>query len=268
MGTATSRKDCSLEHGDLIFQDGQDRTESWLVLLFCIVLGLVIAIIGILIGEDPDNGIVLGACTLIFGVSFSVLSYLSGSGIERKLCLYENAIVEKDGGTTKTLLFEELKKFQCERTPTIFEGQHIADEFEMTFETRSGTPEDTISYSAERHITHFDRLLDFVCEKMSQHMAADLSEHGSVEWVDTVSLARDGINANVDYMNSLTQRFVAWSEIREFDIVDGELTIKLIDSNWSAIKLDSNAPNFYPGYSLFLQLYGIYKGTSLEELAI
>ena len=99
-------------------------------------------------------------------------------------------------------------------------------------------------------------------------MAADLSEHGSVEWVDTVSLARDGINANVDYMNSLTQRFVAWSEIREFDIVDGELTIKLVDSKWSAIKLDSNAPNFYPGYSLFLQLYGIYKGTSLEELAI
>ena len=268
MGTATSRKDCSFEHGDLIFKDGQDRLAGWYFLLFFIVFGLVIATSWYLFSEDPDNGIIFGACTCIFGATFSVWSYLSGFGIERKLCLYENAIVEKDGGTTKTLLLEELEKFQCERTPTIFEGQHIADEFEMTFETRSGTSEDTISYSAARHITHFDRLLDFVCEKMSQHMAADLSEHGSVEWVDTVSLARDGINANVDYMSSLTQRFVAWSEIREFDIVDGELTIKLIDSNWSAIKLDSNAPNFYPGYSLFLQLYGIYKGTSLEELAI
>lgn len=142
---------------------------------------------------------------------------------------------------------------------------HIGDMFEMTFEAKPDSSQDKIVYSIGKCPAHFDRLLDFVSEKMAQDLAADLSENGVVQWVDTVSIARDGINAPVDCMTTGSQRFIPWSEIRDFDIVQGQMTIKLVNSKWSVVKFDSNAPNFYPGCFLFRQLLGLNKGEPLLE---
>ena len=265
MTTEALGNDCLTELGDLIFKDEEEPLSPIGILLFFLGLGFVIAAISYFSADYPENGMLFGAVSVLFGLMLSVWSYFNATTGDRKLLLYENAIVQKTKGKTKTLRLEELDKFQCERTPVVYEEMHIGDMFEMTFEAKPDSSQDKIVYSIGKCPAHFDRLLDFVSEKMAQDLAADLSENGVVQWVDTVSIARDGINAPVDCMTTGSQRFIPWSEIRDFDIVQGQMTIKLVNSKWSVVKFDSNAPNFYPGCFLFRQLLGLNKGEPLLE---
>ena len=256
------------ELGNLIFKDEQHGSNPILVALVSCVIGLALATLHYFDGHDPVPSLAF----FVFaapGAIYAIVHLRRATG-SRKLLLFENAIVLKNDGTTKTLMLEELDKFRCLRTPFYHDGTHWGDKFEMSFEARPGSDQDKILYSARNYCSHFDRLLDVVSEKMSLNLTADLAEDGNVEWVNQVLILQEGINAPVNSMNGLSQRFVHWSEISEFDIEEGQLKIKLVNSEWSVEKIDGIAKlacseiNFYPGYFLFRQLYRLNKGESVQ----
>ena len=96
-------------------------------------------------------------------------------------------------------------------------------------------------------------------------MAADLADNGQVEWVNNVLISAEGINAPIKSMISSSQQFIPWADIKEYEVKEGRLKIKLVDAKWSSVKFDCKETNFYPGYKLFCRLHATQSASNQAQ---
>lgn len=258
------------ELGNLICKDEQSHLPPIVVGIASILMGVAITMGMYFYGYQLYGSALFGLSVGGVGLAVAIASHFNGESGKRSLLLFDNAIVLEKPDVATTLMFDELDKFQYARTSIYVNGVYNGDAIEMSFEPAPGSSEEKIVFSAtvrneETYPFDFNRMIDLVSDQMCLKMATDLQDNGHVEWVDKVLISKAGINAPVKSMISSSQQIIPWSEIKEFDVSEGQLKIKLVNAKWSSVKMACRETNFYPGYRLFCQLYELHQHEAAQN---
>ncbi len=270
MSTTTSEKNYPSELGNLICQDSQSHLSPVVVGIASVVVGVGMAAAMYLYGFQLALSAVLGFAICGLGIIIAVAAKMNGEGGQRTLSLFENGLLLEKPETSQAMLFEDMDKFRYSRTSVYVNGVYSGDTIEMKFEPEPGSQEKPIVFSASvkdesSYPFDFNQMIELVSEEMSLTMAADLADNGQVEWVNNVLISAEGINAPIKSMISSSQQFIPWADIKEYEVKEGRLKIKLVDAKWSSVKFDCKETNFYPGYKLFCRLHATQSASNQAQ---